>query len=200
MTKQIVRVCGPKDKPKGGITDHIQVLNVTSGGNTWVKHFSPMLLGPCKLYGTFESQTMENGWQFSKVYSKHTDDRGNPTDAYWKWAKQGWADSWAHRYPAGKGSIPAYCLWDGMKLGYIDARIVVYEPLYAKAVLNSGLFESLCDYVNDSREHGIQIYLFDYDGYDNEAKGMTLEDVKMNSKLKMGHAFMLADMIQEVLK
>jgi len=36
------------------------------------------------------AKTMENAWQYSKVYSEHADEVGNPTQKYWDWAKAGW--------------------------------------------------------------------------------------------------------------
>eukprot|EP00831_Metopus_contortus_P055022 TRINITY_DN46426_c0_g1_i1.p3 TRINITY_DN46426_c0_g1~~TRINITY_DN46426_c0_g1_i1.p3 ORF type:complete len:101 (+),score=43.33 TRINITY_DN46426_c0_g1_i1:45-347(+) len=39
--------------------------------------------------------------------------------------------------------------------------------------------------------------LYDFDGYDEEAKGLTLSEVLLNSKRKMGHAFVLKMMLLE---
>lgn len=72
---------------------------------------------------------MENAWQYAKVYKRHTSSLGNPTSDYWVWARQGWSSRIANRYPMGKGSKPEYSLWNGEKLGYIDARRKIYAPL-----------------------------------------------------------------------
>lgn len=191
-----IRVIGPKDpRPTDGI-----VLNVTSTGTTWVREFSPMLLGPVKLYGGYGSFNVENAWQYTKVYV----DFINPTSGdlspyYFDWALSGWGDKRGQRYPMGKGAIPEYSLWDGQQLGYIEARKVIYKPLYRDAVFNSGLFEGLVGFVWDALQSG-PVYIFDFDGYDHKALGMTYDDVLNNRHRKMGHGFVLAEMLEEALK
>lgn len=108
------RVCGPKDK----LPDGVKVLNVTSTGTSafW-RSFSPMLLGPVKLWGPYGAYNVENAWQFSKVYKDDVDPvTGAPDYPWYEWAKAGWADKKAHRYPAGKGAKPEYSYWDGAHL------------------------------------------------------------------------------------
>lgn len=43
----------------------------------------------------------------------------------------------------GRGAIPAFSLWKGEKLGYIEAREKIYLPLYAKAVVKTEAFQKL---------------------------------------------------------
>jgi hypothetical protein len=43
----------------------------------------------------------------------------------------------------GRGAKPLYSLWDGEKLGYIDARKRIYAPLYASAVVHADAFLEL---------------------------------------------------------
>lgn len=159
------------------------VSNVRSG-------LSPFLLGPCKLYGDYQSANMENGWQFSKVYKEHTLG-GFPVEIlprYWRWAKVGWADKRAHRYPMGKGRRPLFSLWDGRRLDYIDARKAIYGPLYAEAVQKTEAWKELVITFRDERE----LTLLDYDAYDHRKIGRTLSDVLNDPTEKMGHAFVLA--------
>lgn len=195
---QKVRVCGPKDKPKP--SDKVFVINVTSQSTTWTSVFSPFTLGPVKLYDGLTAANVENAWQFSKVYKQHTDEEGNPTDAYWSWASEGWDDTYAHRYPMGRGAIPEYSFWAGQKLGYIEAREQIYVPLYREAVEESGYFDSLVNFIWDLKQDGIEVYLFDFDGYDNVKLGLTLEEVQKNPNRKMGHAFVLVQMLEEALE
>ncbi len=129
---------------------------------------------------------MENAWQFAKVYSKHVDAEGDPTDEYWEWARRGWADSFAHRYPMGKGAVPEYSLWEGAKLGYIEARKRIYGPLYLDGVRQTEAYRLLFEMVNDTN-----IALRDYDAYDHRKAGMSLTDVLNDPRKKMGHAFFL---------
>jgi len=164
-------------------------VNTTSKSEQdWQRDLSPFYLGPCDLYQDFTAKKMENAWQFSKLYKVHADENGDPTDEYWKWAKDGWADSWAHRYPMGRGAKPLYSYWNGEKLGYIDARKRIYAPIYAKAVQKTDGWKKLVELYNEKDI----IVLRDYDGYDYTSKGMTLTEVLNNPKKKMGHAFVLA--------
>lgn len=172
-------------------SDKIVVVNTTSGDDSFGKLLSPFHLGPCKLYGDFTAKNMENAWQFAKVYKHHTDENGNPTNDYWKWAKTGWEDAWAHRYPMGKGAIPEYSLWDGKRLDYIQARKTIYAPVYAKAVLDGTGIERLRGLMGQADE----IVLRDFDGYDYQKLEMTLTDVLNNPRRKMGHAFVIAALL-----
>jgi hypothetical protein len=87
----------------------------------------------------------------------------------------------------GKGAKPACCLWEGERLGYIDARLKVYWSLYQNAVVQTRGFERLCRLAETVGE----VVLFDFDGYDHEARGMSLQDVMLNPSRPMGHAFVL---------
>jgi hypothetical protein len=189
----MIIVVGPRD------ADHLVgnsiLVNTTSRSKDWGKGLSPFYLGPCELYQGYTAKNVENAWQFSKVYPAHADINGDPTEKYWAWARQGWADSWASRYPMGKGAVPLYSYWDGRKLSYVEARKTIYIPLYSRAVRNTELFSKLRECVK-TYDH---VYLWDFDGYDYGRLGITLEQVKNDSKRKMGHAFVLAMMLEGII-
>jgi len=139
-----------------------------------------------------KSQNVENAWQYSKVYNQFVDNDQNPTSEYFEWAKQGWNNSKAVRYPMGKGAIPLFSFWDGHKYSYVEARKKIYAPLYALAVERTLMFDLLQDmYKNDG-----EIWLWDFDSYDYEELGMTFEDVINCEDRKMGHSFVLAMMLE----
>lgn len=152
---------------------------------------SPFFLGPCRLYGGFTSRNVENGWQYSKVYAEHTDGEGNPTDEYFIWARDGWGQTRAVRYPMEKGRKPLYSWWDGEKLTYVEARKRVYVPLYARAVVKTEAFAQLEELYREKDE----ITLRDFDGYDYVAQGKSFKEVINDPEKKMGHAFVLAMML-----
>lgn len=185
-----VIVTGPKDN--GKVSDGTLVYTV-SRSKGWSKGLSPFFLGPCKLYGDYTAKNVENGWQFSKVYGCHIGNDGNPDDRYFEWATTGWNDSWAHRYPMGKGAKPRYSWWDGKKLGYIEARKKIYVPLYYKAVKDTDAYKRLKDLYSSCD----LLYLWDFDGYNEEDCGMTLKDVLNDPSRPMGHAFILKKMLLE---
>lgn len=186
----MVKLIGPRDK------DHLNqikmegltVINTTSRSNGWSRGLSPFFAGPVKLYGGYSARNVENAWQYSKVYSEHINQSGNPTDEYWTWANQGWNKSKADRYPMGKGRIPEYSYWDGEKLNYVEARKKIYVPLYIKAVAPSPAFKTLKKLYKEKRK----IYLWDFDGYDYLAMNKSLRDVINDPIHKTGHAFILA--------
>jgi hypothetical protein len=170
--------------------DKRDAIDTTSRSKTWGKGLSPFFLGPCKLYGGYTSRNVENGWQYSKVYPEHVDESGNPSEAYFAWARAGWDKMRADRYPMGKGKKPLYSWWDGEKMDYVTARRRIYVPLYANAVVKSEAFAILKS-LNDSGD----LTLRDFDGYDHVAQGKSLKDVLLDPNKKMGHAFVLALML-----
>ncbi len=157
------------------------------------RDLSPFFLGPCKLYGGHVSLTMENAWQFSKVFREHVGDDDNPTSDYFRWAAEGWSLSKAERYPMGKGAKPSFHWWDGRKLTRVEARKEIYVPLYAEQVTKTKnkTFESLQTrwQMMKVQKKGT-LYLMDFDAYDYS--GMTLTQVLNNAEKSLGHGFVLA--------
>lgn len=172
------------------------VVNTTSRSSNWSRGLSPFYLGPVELYNGFESVNVENAWQFSKVYEYYTDPDGNPSALYFKWAEDGWKDSRAHRYPMGKGILPLYSWWGGEKLSYVDARKKIYIPLYSKAVKNSSAFEALktLHVINND------IYLQDFDAHNLVPGDIDYMTLVENPNIKVGHAYVLAMMLEGVIK
>ena len=91
----------------------------------------------------------------------------------------------------GKGLKPLYSYWkigdNYYKLDYIQARKLIYIPLYAKAVVKTDGFARLQDLL----KQGYNLALSDFDGYDNEFLNMNIKQVVENPKKPMGHAFVL---------
>ena len=188
----MIRVCGPRDKAPG----YARVVDVTTRSKDFGRRLSPMLLGPVNLPGGTSSLNVENAWQYSKVYPIHADGDGNPTENYFKWARQGFNKKWADRYPMGKGARPLYSWWRGKKLGYIDARKEIYMPLYINAVARSDAWTQLVELFFQMED----LWLWDFDGYDHVKHGMTLTEVAECSTRKMGHGFVLAMLLQHLLQ
>lgn len=188
-----VIVVGPRDKdiPKGTPV----ISTVSSSKKKLWSQLSPFLLGPVELWGGNTSQTMENGWQYSKVYECHMDESEIPATVgpkWAKWARKGWQNPRAVRYPMGRGARPEFSYWDGERFGYVEARAKIYIPLYARAVRKTEAFAELKKMFKRESE----IWLWDYDGYDRRKTNSTLLDVLTNPSKKMGHAFVLAMMLE----
>jgi len=186
-----VRIIGPQELrwPQ----EDPGVINTTSRSVTWSKGLSPFFLGPIEMYDLRFARVMENAWQYCKVYEEHVDEDGNPTQAYWTWAEAGWKNPKAVRYPMGKNRIPLYSLWDGQQLTYVNARRIIYCPLYSYAVEMTPAWKRL----KAIHDQGGEITLWDFDGYDHVARGMCYNDVLTCTERKMGHAFVLGMMLED---
>lgn len=185
-----VRVIGPRDPKVPG-----EVVNTTSNSaEAWSKGLSPFYVGPVPLYEgavVREARTMEGLWQYSKVYACHLTSDGEPSEAYFGWAAEGWSAPRARRYPMGKGATPAYTWWAGEKLSYLEARKRVYVPTYTRAVATTAAFARLWDLY---RENGRRITLWDFDGRD----GVTVREALDDPKRSFGHAFALAALLEHL--
>jgi hypothetical protein len=173
-----------------------QVVVTVSKSNNWTKGLSPFVLGHCQLWGSYISKNMENAWQHSKVYPCHLDEKDEIKDEWFEWAKNGWNDSRAYRYPMGKGSIPKFSYWDSERLNYIDARKRIYIPLYRDAVRKTDAWKKLQEMYNYFEEKGKDLYLVDFDAYRHKKLGLSYTQVANDPSRKMGHAFVLACMLE----
>jgi hypothetical protein len=175
-------------------------VNCTSSEKDWKtkRDLSPFYLGPCRLYDGRISLTMENAWQFSKVFAEHVGPDGNPTRDYFSWAADGWNLKRAERYPMGKDAKPVFHWWAGRKLSRVEARKEVYVPLYAEQVSRptNRTFDDLKTrwLMFKHRKRGT-LYLMDFDAYDYA--GMTLTQVLNNAGKSLGHGFVLAMLLTE---
>ena len=182
----MIRIIGPRDKRDPN------AINTTSRSTSeWTTGLSPFHLGPVRLYGNLTARIFENAWQFAKVYPEHVNSAGDPTESYWQWARRGWNAPRPFRYPMGKGRKPLYSLWNGARLGYIEARKSIYLPLYRDLVRQTEAFQRLQEIYSKTES----ITLFDFDGYDHAEIGMTLYDVLNCPTRICGHAFILAMML-----
>lgn len=177
----ILKVISSKDKYTG------EYINTTSRSTNWSRGLSPFFSGRVKLYGDYVAENVENGWQYSKVYEEFADQEGNPTKEYYDWAEKGFKSTYANRYPMGRGRKPLYSIWDGEKYSYVEARKKIYIPIYAKSVVKTKAYKQL----KEMYDRGEDLVLWDFDGYDYEKLGMTLDEVINCPTKKMGHAFVL---------
>lgn len=187
MTVYVLNYYEPKPKS-------IPVINTTTKSKDWSRNLSPMIVGPV-IANNIECHNVENAWQFSKVYDNHVEVDGSIKPEYFEWRDRGYKSKWAHRYPAGKGKIPLFSLWDGQRFKYIEARVSIYIPLYALAVMHTEAYSRL----KEEYQKYKQIVLLDFDAYDHRKLGLTWEQVVNNPNKKMGHAFVLGMMLEGVL-
>jgi len=92
----------------------------------------------------------------------------------------------------GKGQVPLYSWYRGEKYGYIEARKVIYMPLYARAVAKTAAYSHL----KAMHEIGIDLALRDFDGYRIDTLSVTYDDVINNPGSALGHSFVIAMMLE----
>lgn len=172
------------------------MINTTSRSDNWSRGLSPFFLGPVDLYDGYIAKNVENGWQYAKFFEYYVEDDSSLGERYFKWAKEGWDNPRAVRYPMGKGSAPICSYWAGEKLSYIEARKKIYIPLYSTAVKKTSAFEKL----KNLSERGTDLYLWDFDGYNHRALNLTYDDVINDPKRTMGHGFVLSMLLDGFLK
>lgn len=179
---------------KYNVSDEDLVVNTTSSSTNWSRALSPFLLGPVDLYDGYVSQTIENAWQYAKVHGSFTDD-GQPNQAYFEWAQKGWNSKWANRYPMGRNAKPLYSYWDSEKLDYVNARLKIYIPLYSRLVKQTSAFSKLKEIYENKNSI---LYLQDYDAH-NLNPPIDYWKFWKNPDVKMGHAYVLAMMLEGIL-
>lgn len=178
--------------------DFIRIDCTSKSIDPLMKQLSPFNLGPVECYDGLQSNFMENAWQYAKVYEGMADENGEPTSLYYEWRNKGFSGP-AKRYPMGRGAKPLYSLWKVddkyCRLGYIEARKLIYIPLYAKAVVKTDAYRKLEDILNN----GYNIALSDFDGYNNDNYNMNLKQVVNNPKKVMGHSFVLKMLLDRLI-
>lgn len=176
------------------------IVNVTSRSRDQYRGLSPFILSVDKYHsclGGDRAKNVENAWQFSKVYEQHWDGE-KPTKEWWDWRKKGFEDTYAHRYPMGKGAKPL-CSWSPVlgKLTYTEARCKIYYPVYKEAYLSSPLAAKL------SKERSPVIIDFDvfdhYDGPDPEEGLQGLRKIIVDPTKKFGHGFVILSILYQEL-
>lgn len=218
-----LRVIGPREKSTGVF------VNTTSQADGWSRGLSPFCLGPVEIpygptadmlrevrerierakpgsksletlkevdagiRGKLRAWNVENAWQYSKVYPDF-DAGEQPKEEWFQWRFSGLQKRHAVRYPMGKWAKPNYSWFDGQRLSYVEARRRIYIPLYANAVRNTDAYRRLQGLYTAG-----DVTLWDFDGYDHRALGMSLDDVVRCESRKMGHAFVLAMMLEGII-
>lgn len=186
-----ITVVPPADAPRRANPGQV-IIDTTSHNKSQGHLFSPFHLGPVPLYDGTVALNMENAWQYAKVYASLLESDGTVGATYFNWAREGWDNPQAVRYPVRKGAKPLFSLWAGEQLSYVEARKALYLPLYRDAVKKSGGYDVLKDLATSHEE----LVLVDFDAYPHKTAKMSYADVLNNGTRPMGHAFVLAMMLE----
>ena len=143
---------------------------------------------------------------------------GFPGPSYFKWRDEMWAKTEEDfstpgemRRPAGKGNSKncKFAWWkvDGKfdRFYYVPSRKAIYIPLYAKAVVKTEAYRRLVEL----RDAGKNLMLIDFDGYNpyhphfgfaSDDAVRTYNDVIHCDRLLMGHGFVLAMLLEGLIR
>ena len=185
--------------------DGVTNVNVTSSAKGVWRSLSPMILGPILFSSLSCPPTrdlelphsalyFENLWQYSKVWEGDLADDGSLKHTFFSRRSSGFASEKARRrIPGCHGSKRTLCTyWDGQMLSYLQARALLYCPIYAELVRPTEGFSRLRDMVED----GMPIQLLGYDGYD--VSDRSLYECFVDETRPFGHELVLASMLSGV--
>lgn len=181
---------------KHQIPDNAIVLDVTSRSGNWGKNFSPFIVGPVSLYDEYWSYNIENAYQYSKVYEEYLDTNGNPSSAYWEWAKKGWLNPKPNKYPVGAWNKHVYHWWDGKKLSNLEAQNQIFLYLYKKAIIKTSAFQRLKELYESTDK---DIILLDFEGYNHRYLESSWDQVTNDANRPVGQAFALCMILEGYL-
>ena len=193
------------------------VVNVMSvSGEPWSRELSPMVLGPVSTYDGKTAVSVEVAWQYSRVYSQVMSDGkleptvfahpdGSPTPQWFAWRHYNWGRAeFQHTHPDfkrhknvirrafPKGSVSLW-YWDGCMLDRVTARREIYARLYLQYALKTAAWKKL----QDLHRNG-DVFIFDNDGYDDIALGMTPDETLLTPDHPWGHGTLLAFMLRGI--
>lgn len=108
-------------------------------------------------------------WEYGD--ETHVDETGALMPAYMTWRKTGMTHPHAVRYPVGR-ALASTCLYalkdpipgavpdEASKLGYVEARKTIYEPMYTEAAMRQPVFHELAT----SLKSGTKLAIVETDG------------------------------------
>lgn len=194
------------------------VVNVTTRSPEWSRELSPMLLGPIDTYQEDGKMLLavnaEVAWQYSKIYSHQVVDGklqplnfltsdGKPNPRWFAWRDKAWTNPIFHhahkkfddnkdlvRRAFRKGSKVAGWYWDGRTIDPVTARREIYATVYCKAVRTTDAFKKLSELFAQG-----DVAIYDIDGYDYLALGMSPEETILDLSHSWGHGLLLALML-----
>jgi hypothetical protein len=188
-----ITVIGPHDRAPPGtlalaVSTPAPVSNPAGWKDLWLLSPFSVVAGGIEVpgLGGVRSMTMENAWQFLKIWPG--EDGWNKEEAM-----AAFGSSCAIRYPRGRGAQAVGHHWGetGERLPYVEARKRIYVPLYRKIL-------SLPDrapLVLRLREAALRspIAIWDPDSYDLRKAGLRDELAALEDPRRpFAHAFMVA--------
>ncbi len=199
-----------------------QEVNVTTRTKEWSRELSPFLLGPvdtyCEKQKMLQAVSVEVAWQYSKIYNHKLEGEklvaldfqqkdGSPNAKWFTWRDAAFgnpefkeshpqfkANKHLVRRAFPKGSTIAAWYWDGRVItDPVEARREIYATLYCREVKRSKAFAQLQG-LNAKGD----VAIFDMDGYDYLALGMSPDDTIRDLNHSWGHGLLLTLMLRGI--
>jgi hypothetical protein len=144
--------------------------------------------------GGVRSKTVENAWQFLKVW---------PEEGGWNEAEAmaAFESDCAIRYPRGRGKKAIGHHWHetGELIDYVEARQRIYLPLYLKMLELPDRAEIIQRLRDQAASQLVSIW--DFDSYDIKAVGLTnIFDTIFYEKRPFAHAFIVAIAVRDEIE
>jgi len=152
-------------------------------------------------YGVLRSIKVRNIHEMimvSQIYEEQLDENNRPNDLYFDTVQEIVTSrhiKLSHplqRIIDGKQTIPKYYIWMGTLMSKIEFHILVFSPIYAKHVMKTKEYKSLCKIVRS----GFNIQLLSYEGYDYVEYGMTLREAAFSGTHEWTHVHVLAGLLE----
>lgn len=186
-----IRIIGNKELKKLTKTEKDILVDVSYKSKIWTRRLSPEVLGPVSLYSSYTAKTVENGFQYTKVFEEHIGVLKLPTKDYLNWALKGWSTIKPDRKLQKRN--PLFYLWYGEKLNEFEAREYIFIPLYIQAVMREdSFFERLKRLYYKSDKN---LVLYDMKGYDDN---LSYKEA-IQDKRPFSHAFILKMLLETTI-
>jgi hypothetical protein len=204
----------------GRLPTKVNVTTKAPEAEAWSRELSPLRMGPVDTYlenGVMkQAVNMEVAWQYSKMYSHNNENGqlqrldfvgsdGHPNAKWFQWRDAAWGNphfDWRHpnfenhklrvRRAFAKGSKVYGWYWDGRVItDPVEARRMIYAGLYCREVMKRTAFHRLQALLKENH-----VAIYDIDGYDYVALGMTPEDTIRDTTHSWGHGLLLTLLLQ----
>lgn len=158
------------------------------------RQFSPFVLGDVCVESGLWASSVENAWQYSKVFPEHTDLDGNPTDAWFAWRQEGLERDHPVHSPMGKGAQHLYWYHNGKKLNAREAREKLFKPWYMELAKNTDAW----DWLVDKYKQGKRILMRDFKSIDHVAEQRTFTECLSEPTIQLCHGYLLAEALEQL--
>lgn len=171
-------------------------LNVTSWSKEWTRCLSPYFLGPVEVAPGIWAKSIENGFQYSKLYPDFAKN-DEPLPEWWFWAQAGWRNPRPIHHPFGKKRADlGYVVVEDHGSNFFkwkiishdEARNIFFVRWYADLVQKTPEYQALKELYQHAEQ---DIYLVDFEGYLYDREHLKMADI-LASPVPFGQGMVLS--------